>query len=242
MRIPIYMTSWFRQDMTDRAVKEIIERTTPDTYELHVYDNGSDMDTRCSLITLLGQGKLTSLLLDSRNTGCLYNKGIFHMMTESSCPYYVVTDNDVFPPKLSPDWLSQMIAIMEAHPELGMLAPQLPPQWLQQPETVKDDIVYCKAVGNTLKLVRRAAFPINKFKQQLGAYGDDGLVAQQMNEEGWRVAFCRNIFCFHAGQCENWGYTPEQVSMDPRKSGYGTPFVYEMKNWDTYEPMDNCKI
>jgi hypothetical protein len=163
-------------------------------------------------------------------------------MTENQSPFYVVTDNDVFPPKLSPDWLSQMVAIMEAHPELGLLAPQLPPQWLQEPTQKLDDIVYCTAVGNTLKLVRREAFPLDKYISLLGAYGDDGLVSRQMTEKGWKIAFCRNLFCLHAGQCENWGYSPEQVALDPRKSGYGAPFTYEIKNWDTYEPADQHRM
>jgi len=138
----IYLTSWFRKEMTARAVREIYERTTPGSFRLHAFDNNSDQYTRDYLISLLDTGKLTSLHLDSRNTGCLYNKGVFHIMTECESKYYVVNDNDVYPPKLTPDWLSQMISIMEAHPELGLLAPQLPPQWLQQPYEVKDDIVY----------------------------------------------------------------------------------------------------
>jgi hypothetical protein len=242
MPIDIYMTSWFRKDMTARAVREIHERTTPGSFRLHIYDNGSDIDTRKYLIDLLDTGKITSLVLDSRNTGCNYNKGIFHLMTEDTSKYYCVNDTDVYPPKLSPDWLSQMISIMDNHPELGMLAPQLPPQWLQQPYEVKDDIVYCVAIGNTLKIIRREAFPLDRYVSQIGAYGDDGLVSRQMSEKGWKIAFCRNIFCYHAGQCDNWGYAPEQIALDPRKSGYGKPFTYDITNLDTYEPAEQFRI
>jgi len=242
MIIPIFMTSWHRKEMTERAVREIHERTSPGSFQIMLYDNGSDKETRDYLVSLLDEGKITSLVLDSRNTGCLYNKGVFHMMTEEHSEYYVVNDNDVMPPKLSPDWLSQMVALMDKHKELGMLAPQLPPQFLQTPLEVKNDIVYCLALGNTFKMIRRIAFPIETFKQQLGAYGDDGLVSQKMRERGWKVAFCRNIFCLHIGQCKNWGYTPDQIAQDPRKSGYGKPFEYEINNMDTYEPADNYRM
>lgn len=228
--------------MTARAMTEIHERTAPGTFALHIFDNGSDKDTRDYLISLLDAGKIASLHMDSRNTGCLYNKGVFHIMTDSRSKYYVVTDNDVYPPKLTPDWLAQMVAIMDAHPELGLLAPQLPPQWLQQPYEIANDIIYCKAVGNTFKMVRREAFPLDQYKPLLNEYGDDGLVSHQMSQKGWSVAFCRSIFCLHAGQCENWGYTPEQVAMDPRKQGYGTPYTYPIKNWDTYEPDDQFRM
>jgi GT2 family glycosyltransferase len=235
---PIFISSFFRKDMTKRAIREIHERTAPGSFEIHLYDNGSDQETQDFLIGLLREKKIVSLVLDSRNTGCLYNKGVYHAMTEVDCPYLCVSDNDIYPPKLTPDWLSQVVSIMDRHPEIGMLAPQLPPQWLQEPYQVTEDVVYSKAIGNTLKIIRRSAFPVDTFKPKLGEYGDDGLVSQQMTQRGWKVAFCRSIYCLHAGQCENWGYTPEQVAMDPRKSGYGKPYIYEIKNMDTYEPVD----
>jgi len=156
----------------------------------------------------------------------------------------VVTDNDIFPPKLSPDWLSQMIAIMDAHPNLAFLAPQLPPQNLQTPDLsrVESDIVYCRDVGNTFKLVRREAFPIAEFKTTIGGFGDDAIVCIEAKKKGYEVAFCRNIFCFHAGQCENWGYNENEIASDPRKSGYGKPYTYQMVNEETYEPAPKYKI
>jgi hypothetical protein len=234
----IFMTSFFRKEFTERCVREIHERTTPGTFQLHIYDNGSNKETRNFLCQLLDEGKITSLVLDSRNTGCLYNKGVFHMMVEASSRYYIVNDTDVYPPKLAPDWLEQMIAIMDKYPEVALLAPQLPPQWLQMPylNYKEKDIVYCKAVGNTLKMIRREAFPLKDFKQALGQFGDDGLVSEQVAAAGYKVAFCRNIFCYHAGQCINWGYKPEEIAKDPRKAGYGKPFTYPITNWDTYEP------
>ncbi len=238
------MTTWFREEFTRKSIELIHERTKPGTFQLHIFDNNSGPKMREYLIGLLKNKKIASLHLDSRNTGCLYNKGIFHMMVEDFCKYYICTDNDVYPPKLSPDWLSQMIKIMDAHPELAFLVPQIPPQWLQEPDlaNLKDDIVYCKAVGNTFKLVRRKAFPISEFRPVLGAYGDDAQVCEQVKLRNYKVAFCRNIFCYHAGQCENWGYKKEEIDLDPRKDGYGKPFSYKLMNEETYEPFPENKI
>lgn len=242
--IDIYMTTWLREDFTRKSIELIHERTYAGSFQLHVFDNNSGVEMKEYLIGLLDEGKIASLHLDSRNTGCLYNKGIFHMMTESTQKFYCVTDNDTFPPKLSPDWLSQMIKIMDDHPDLAFLVPQIPPQWLQGPDLsqVRDDIVYCKAVGNTFKIVRRAAFPISEFRPALGAYGDDGLLSEQVKLRNYKVAFCRNIFCYHAGQCKNWGYNEREIAMDPRKNGYGKPFIYKLKNEETYEPYPENKI
>lgn len=236
--IDIYITSWRRLAFLEKTLRLIHDRTEKDTFKIHVFDNNSDSEVRGFLVSMLQQGKISSLHLDSRNTGCLYNKAIFHAMTESDNKYYVVSDNDVYPPLLSPDWLQQMVSIMDNHKDLAFLTPQLPPTWLQEPIKTEDDVVYCKAVGNTFKLVRKEAYPFGKYTQKCGEYGDDGLVSKIVREEGWRVAFCRYIFCYHAGQCENWGYRAEEINLDPRKQGYGKPFIYEIKNAETYEPLD----
>jgi len=238
----IFITSFFRKDFTEKTLQYIYDRTEKNTYNIHLYDNGSDKETRDFLYGLLEKSEITSLTLDSRNTGCLYNKGIYHMMALASSAYYVISDNDVFPPKLTPDWLSQMTLIMDNHPELALLTPQLPPTQFQRPYEVKEDIVYAEAVGNTFKMIRREAIPIEKFKPQLMAFGDDGFVSKEVKEKGWKIAFCRNIFCYHAGQCENWGYAQEQISKDPRKTGYGKPFEYKIINEDTYEPEGKWKV
>lgn len=236
--IDIYITSWRRLDFLQKTLNLIEERTKPGSYQIHVFDNNSDPFLQGFLIGLLRENKIKSLHLDSRNTGCLYNKAIFHAMTESDNKYYVVSDNDVYPPDLSPDWLEQMIKIMDKHEDIAFLTPQLPPTWLQTPIKAEEDVVYCKAVGNTFKMVRKEAYPFGKYPQEVGKYGDDGIVSQIAREEGWRVAFCRNIFCYHAGQCKNWGYEENEIALDPRKQGYGEPFYYEIENNETYKPKD----
>lgn len=238
----IYVTSFFRPEFTVKTVNLIRDRTEEGTYRIHVYDNGSDMDTITKLMQLRTENKIDSLMLDSRNTGCLYNKGVFHSMTESHSKYYVVTDNDVFPPRLTPDWLIQMVNIMEKYPEIALLTPQLPPQSFQMPYALNDDVVYARAVGNTFKMVRREDFPFGEYAQKIGEYGDDGLISDLMHKKGKKVAFCRNIFCYHAGQCVDCGYKKEELEKDPRKAGYGEPFTYNFANEETYEPEPKWRM
>jgi len=237
--VDIYMTSWQRPEFTKKSLDLILDRTNPGSYQLHVFDNASDQEAQEQLLEYFNKGYLASLHLDSRNTGCLYNKAVFHAMTESTSEYYVVTDNDVYPPKLDPDWLSQLIDIMDSHPDLAFLSPQLPPQFLQTPEDIPSgDIRYCAAVGNTLKVCRREAYPFGEYEQLIGQYGDDGKVSELVRKKGWKVAFARKVYCYHAGQCTNWGYKPEEIDKDPRKAGYGKPFDYEVEDDLTYLPKD----
>jgi hypothetical protein len=227
--------------MTQKLLELLRERTSPGSYQVHIFDNNSDRQTREYLYKLLEKGEIASLHLDSRNTGCLYNKSVYHSMTETKNKYYIITDNDIFPPKLTPDWLTQMTAIMEKHQELAFLTPQFPPVQLMSPEEITDDIVYCKAVGNAFKMVRREAISINDYDQSIGSFGDDGLLSDIVRKKGWRVAFCRKIFVLHAGQCKNWGYNPEEIDKDPRKKKYGAPLIVPTKD-DTFEPINSRYI
>lgn len=238
----IFITSFYRKEFTRKSLRLIKERTEPGTYQIHIFDNGSDKETTDYLYSLLKAKEIASLHLDSRNTGCLYNKGIFHMMVESDKKYYVVSDNDVYPPKLEPDWLSRMTSIMDKYPQVAFLAPQLPPIQLQSPYAFDEDIALCEAVGNTFKMVRRDAFPLLGLKTKLMAFGDDGEVCKLVKEKGYHSAFCRDIYCYHAGQCENWGYNVEQINEDPRKAGYSEPFIYPIKNEETFEPIHELTV
>ena len=49
----IFITSFFRVDMTLKTIGYIKERTIPGTYKIHIFDNGSDKDTQSVLINLL---------------------------------------------------------------------------------------------------------------------------------------------------------------------------------------------
>lgn len=232
----IFITSWLRPDFTKRSIEHIVDRTDPGTYRIHVLDNQSSARTREPLLRMQDDGIITSLTLHSLNTKCLWGKAVFHAMVESKSKYYVVTDNDVLPPKLSGgDWLSRMVSIMDNNPELALLAPQLPPTWLQEPYARKNaDVVYCKAVGNTLKMVRREAYPT--YPQSMEKFGDDGMVSQLVTEAGYKVGFCADIFCLHLGQTDNWGYESEEINLDPRKAGYGAPYRYTPEDTNTFRP------
>ena len=241
--IPIYITSWNRLRFTERTINEIHKNTLA-PFTLHVFDNGSDPSTQAVLHSMLNKKTIDSLFLSNKNTGCLYDKLIFQAMTETQEDFYVVSDNDVLPPFVEPDWLTQMSSIMTVHKELGLLALQFPPQTLMKPYEICDDIVYCKYVGNTFKMVRREAFLkiIPKWEQKIGQYGDDGLLSNLMHKAGYKVACCLDLYCLHIDQCLNWGYELEQIKDDPRKVGYSNkPFIYSYDSM-TYKPEEKWLI
>jgi len=241
--IKIFMTSWNRKHIIEKTINFLYERTrTP--FELHVYDNGSRDDTKNFLLEKLNEKLITSLHLDNRNTGCLYDKFVFHSMVENDEKYYVVTDNDIMPPQVSPvDWLGQMITVMDREPKLAALCPQMPLVGLMGPEYIRNDLVICKAVGNFFKVVRRDAFPVEKFVQKLMAFGDDGWLCQELRTAGWEVAFLKNMYCYNLeGDYNDWGYIKEDLDKDPRKAGYGKPVRYLPLDWNTLTPPPELRF
>lgn len=233
--IPIYILAWHRMGMTERCLREIAERTRY-PHEVHVYVNSAWEDDVEALLKLAPY--YTSIHLDKRNTCVWYPKFIAHAMTTVDTPYYVLNDQDYYPPQLSgPCWLERLVRTMEEYSGLGVLAAQLPPQSLQGPIGPRDGYIVCRAVGNSLRLTRRAVWPQAEFKQELGKFGDDSILCGMIRSKGYDTGFSRDVYCLHAGQTRNWGYKPEELRKDPRKAGYGPPYTYDYDPL-TYVPAD----
>lgn len=231
---PIFITAWHRPAMTARVIHAIHDRTR--NISLHLYNNETDPVTRDLYSGFQADGLLTSVTLDSRNTRCLFPKLVFHAMVPADCPYYVVTDNDFLP---AVNWLPRMLAIMEANPKLAMLVPFYWPYWPMNPLEGRGDYFTAQAVGNTFRLIRRSALDliIHEVKQDVNAYGDDGLFSRLVQSIGWEVGIAKNIFTYNLEQTEeNRGYSLDQSAKDPRTAGYGKHQRYEPLDWETLQP------
>lgn len=234
--IPIFLSSWNRLTFTKQVLRSIRERTEPDSYSLHVYDNGSEPDTQAFLCSKLEEREITSLHLDSRNTGCLFNKLVYHSMVPDDVDIYCVTDNDFIP---CIGWLPAMLKVMASNPDLALLTLDYYPRWPLQPMNDRGDYMACQAVGNTYKLCRRQAVEqvIHDIPQKMGAYGDDGLLCELLRKVGWEVGYIKGKYCFNLELTQyNWGYTEDQLKQDPRKAGYSEPIRYFPLDWETLIP------
>lgn len=237
--IPIYLTSWHRQELT-RLVIEAIYSRTKSPFTLTIFDNGSDAATQSWLISLLQKKVIHALHLERENTGVCYNKPVFHALTETTTPYYVVTDNDFIP---ADGWDLKLIEIMEQDPELALLAPQYWPQWPMQVQGRRPGYWECIGVGNTFKMCRMSAmekvFPL--FPRRKMQFGDDGLLSDLVRSEGYRVGFAEDVFCWDLGNRSpenHGGYTEAQLASDPRKQGYNAHPPYEPQDWNTLRPRE----
>jgi hypothetical protein len=226
--------------MTERVIRAIHERTQD--FTLHIYCNEARLSDSERYGALQAEGLLTSVTLDSRNTRCLYPKKVFHAMVPADCPYYVVTDNDFLP---AVNWLPRLLAIMDANPKLAMLAPFYWPYWPMNPYEDRGTYYAAEAVGNTFRVIRRAALDliIHEVKQDLNAYGDDGLFSKLVRSLGWEVGIAKDVFTYNLEQVEeNRGYLPEESAKDPRTAGYGKHQRYEPLDWETLAPPVHLRI
>lgn len=238
---PIFITSWFRPAMAQKVIEAIHQRTEVGTFSLHLYNNQADSDS-AYYNRLLRSGALTSLTLDNRNTRCLYPKIVFHAMTPADCEYYVVTDNDFLP---AVNWLPRMLKIMDENPKLAMLVPFYWPYWPMQPLYDRGEYYAAQAVGNTFRVIRRSALDliIHEVRQDLNAYGDDGLFSRLVQSIGYEVGIAKSIFTYNLEQVEeNRGYNPEESARDPRTASYGKHQRYEPLDWETLEPPSELRI
>lgn len=224
--------------MLYRCLTEIKERTRF-PHRVIVWDNNSESPTEhIAIWDYRHHGLVDSIIYWHENSGPYFPKLVFRSMVTEEEPYYVVSDNDVYPPLIEGGcWLTEMVREMEAWPDLGCLSLQLPPQWLQGPIKERGNHVLATAIGNTCTLIRRSAWPMDHWPQHSGKFGDDGLRSEYMAKAGFHSAFMKNIWCKHDGQQTGWGYTPSQIAADPRKANYGPPFVYDHHPL-TYEPLD----
>lgn len=237
--IKICITSWNRVHFLEQVITKINERTKPGSFEIIVYDNASDLETRSYLQNCLQSNLISNVIFDNVNSGCLKPKIVFHSLVGQDEPFYVVSDNDILPPDLTPDWLEQMVTIMENNPDVALLTPQLPPVWLQEPYQRRGNIILAKAVGNTFKMCRRFAIP-EEFKQVTDRYGDDGVLCKLLSGRGWKIAFAADLFCYNLERTiDSYGYTKDQLAADPRKFGYdpdSKKHNYDPEDWKTLKP------
>jgi len=204
--IDIVIVSCERLDFTKKSVTMLHERTrTP--YKLIVVDNGSADGSAEWLVDALGEGLVDELLLLDENCGIhwAWNAGLD--MVDSA--RFVTTDNDIICPDLEPDWLSQLISLMDRNPDFGSISlrPQVfvggIPGWSDDCEVV--EVPWAGAVLRIMRTdVVKDAGGWERIKRK-GRDSEERWIAGRLHEAGYKVGIARDIFAWHMfGKA--WGY------------------------------------
>jgi Glycosyl transferase family 2 len=192
----IVILTYNRLDHLVKTVDALEARTTA-PFRITIVDNASGPEVRNWLQAnreRFHQLKLLDENLYPGSSGPALQIGIDATTSDP----VVVTDPDLVVPDLTPCWLTQMLGILDRHPDFGILGigldqSNLPP--VQEPENVApeeivDGEIVEQPVGSIFTFVRRGA---------LHSYYDDWRACESVARAGYRYGWALNVRAVHLG-------------------------------------------
>jgi len=119
VRCDLVLLSWNHLEETTPCLETLFQHTDVPS-RLFIVDNGSEPDVRAFLRGVQPQGMIQEVVLlqHERNEG--FPRGMNRGIRASSAAYVCLLNNDL---RFTPGWLSKLIDVAAAHPEIGVLNP-----------------------------------------------------------------------------------------------------------------------
>jgi len=118
IKCDIIMPVWNERELTRKCI-ESITKNTDVSCRVILVDNASDTETASYLKELSGKNKdAITLIRNEENIG--FPKAVNQGITVSNAPYLCILNNDT---EVYKGWLSEMIDVAEANPDIGILNP-----------------------------------------------------------------------------------------------------------------------
>jgi len=197
------------------ATVDALERHTPEPIRITVVDNASGPELRNWLAA--NRERFHDVILRPANE---YTAAFQHGIDATSSDPFVVTDPDIVVPDLQPSWLAQMLALMERHPDFGLLGigleganrpPVLDPEVID-PATVVGDHVVETPVGTVMMMLRRGALS--------EPFSTDWETCRNVARDGRRVGWAKDIRAVHLGW-DDWRLHPAHLAHKQFNWDYG---------------------
>ena len=236
--IDIFITCYLRQFYTEKTINYLYERTKH-PFRLFVIDQGGNNE----VIETAGN-KIFQVIKLRPNAGIHAAWNIALALAESE--YFITSDNDIYVPQLEPDWLTQLIILLNERPDYGAIslcphvfigAAGIDPN---DPEDVKE------------RNMAGAVFRIMKTELIYKSGGWDHVISSGRNHEerticsrlqdnGYKVGICSRIRAYHpfgkdVPGTSGWGYPPE---FPPEKQKHTPEFAEYVKSFDNPDAYDN---
>lgn len=205
-KLDIILLTCNRCDLSRKTIQGIIDRTrTP--WNLIVIDNASKDNTPEMLKEYANNGYIKKLILlgegETVNIATAYNMGLEFVESE----LFFCMQDDIIVPDLEPDWMQQLIKLLEDNPEYGGIGAKIQRipniDWKQE-----KDVVDARKSLSAYARVQRKSDVI-----KMGGFGsrdwDDLAFVGQMAKIGKKCGWAKNIWCNHLGyMVDNRGYAP----------------------------------
>lgn len=229
--IDIFLTTFLRQEFTRECIKYLKERTkTP--YRLFIIDNGGNEEFKSEAFLYIGLG---------RNIGIHGAWNLALSLAESD--YFITSDPDLLVPELSPDWLAQMVALMDQRPDYGCIS-MCPHVFIGAAPIDPNDSESVKErnmAGAVFRIMRTKAVRLAGGWEHIIAEGrnhEERTICSRLQAKGYKCGIATRIRAYH-NFGSNWGYpdwfTPERQKHTPELKEYVKQFdqrnAYDEKTW-----------
>lgn len=204
----IIVPVWNQPDPTKRTVDSIIKNTGY-PFRLIIIDNGSDKPTEEYLKSLHGKTGLNVIIIrNEKNLG--FVKAVNQGIERSDAPYICIANNDII---VTVGWLDEMIRIMEANPDIGIINPSSNTSG-ENPargESIEEYALRLAAFkGKTQELYTCRGFCMLLRKTVLSAIGpldeiyhvgyfDDTDYCKRAQEKGFKTVRAKGSYIYHEG-------------------------------------------
>jgi len=224
---PIFITGFFRPDLTKQTIDAIYERTRC-PFTISIIDNGSDEETINYYMEEKAAGRIEHLFLLGYNTGMYMPRAIpFHCVPRGQD--YIIVDNDVIPPLYTDGdcWLGRTIDTYLKDPLLALFCPSWNSEGSMKQYAYSRDksILYTEIVTHQFLIHKYEAmikynYPSNLLANKKPYHGMAAVhISHMIAKGGWRCGIDTNVWVRNIGVAvpdENgnlgWGYTNEIVS------------------------------
>lgn len=243
--IDIVITAFKRPKMLMETIKYLKERTKY-PYRLFIIHNGGSEEA------LIECEKDTFLIIDpSYNVGihCAWNLALAVV----SSKYFITCDSDILVPDLEPDWLTQLVGLMDARPDFGAIALQ-PHKFIglepsRHPMDEKGEIILTPMVGAVARLMRLDAVWKSGGWERIVRQSrnhEERLICGRLNDIGYKFGYAAKMKAFHmwgdGETVDDWGY-PLEMGVEthghspvwPQPRIYSHKEQYDNKTWEKLE-------
>lgn len=115
----LVLLSWNHLEETRPCLESLLE-TTKVPCRLLIVDNGSEAHVREFLRVVKPRGAITEIVLLQNETNEGFPRGMNRGIAASQAPFVCLLNNDL---RFTTGWLREMIAVADAHPEIGVINP-----------------------------------------------------------------------------------------------------------------------
>ena len=242
--IKLHLVSWNRPKMTELVIKTIKRNTTPGSYKLIVWDNGSDQETVDMLKRLEGE-YIHQVIYNPENVGLeRARQELLYTTLENGDKYIVCIDNDCLPPEVDEgkDWFDKLLELMERHPDFAAISMRTQVMIgtgniFEHADMNGDDIVEFPHPGGSFRIMDVVPLlGVGGWARESGGRGaEERYIGGKLNEAGYRTAFATNIQCLHLfgtrdeNGTDRWGYDKD---LKPEDTGHSDIFHPALQNGD----------